>query len=125
MESAEQSRSPLVGSKPIDELPAGYRQGVLAVETIVFGFSLSFMKFWTFDTSGNWSLQGIAAILLLALSILLQIHVMWRSLDPADSRLVEYGKTRQRLMLAMAVLFLAVVFSVIVDSGWLGSTPVH
>ena len=125
MESVEQIQRSAAPSKPIDELPAGYRQGVLAVETIVFGFSLSFMKFWTFDTSGNWSLQGIAAILLLAASIVLQIHVMWRSLDPADSRLVEYERTRRRLMLAMAVLFAAVVFSVIVDSGWLGSTPLH
>jgi hypothetical protein len=61
----------------------------------------------------------------LAAAIVLQIHVMWRSLDPADSRLVEYAVTRHRLMLSMAVLFLAVVFSVIVDSGWLWSTPIR
>ena len=125
MKSAEQTRDTTAGAAPVDELPAGYRQGVLAVETIVFGFSLSFMKFWTFDTPGDWSRQGIATIELLAASIVLQIHVMWRSLDPADSRLVEYARTRRRLMFAMAVLFLAVVFSVVVDSGLLGSTPIR
>jgi len=124
MESADPA--PRSGAeKPVDELPAGYRQGVLAVETIVFGFSLSFLKFWSFDTAGSWSLQGIAAVLLLAISILVQIFVMWRSLDPDDSRLVEYRRTRRLLMLSMAFLFLAVVFSVIVDSGWLGTTAVH
>ncbi len=125
MESAEDLRRTAAGSKPLDELPAGYRQGVLAVETIVFGFSLSFMKFWTFDSSGSWSAQGVVAVLVLALSIVLQIFVMWRSLDPADSRLVEYHRTRRLLMLSMAFLFLAVVFSVIVDSGWFGSTQIR
>ena len=39
-------------------LPNGYRQGIITAITVLLGFSLLFLRFWSFEAPGRWALTG-------------------------------------------------------------------
>jgi hypothetical protein len=74
-------------------LPAGFRQGIITAITVLIGFSLLFFRYWDFELPGDWTLPAIIATVLMAASILLQFHSLWRSLQVKDDDEKEYGIT--------------------------------
>lgn len=60
-------------------LPAGYRQGVISAITVLLGFSLLFLRYWSFEAEGEWTLGSFVATGLLGLAIGLELVALWRS----------------------------------------------
>ena len=94
--------------KPLDPLPAGYRQAVVSAITVVIGFSLLFMRYWGFEAGGPVTGSGIAAGLLLQLAILLEFYALWRSLQLEDDDVSEYRTTLRWFMASVAVLMVSI-----------------
>jgi hypothetical protein len=60
-------------------VPQAYRQGLVTAITVFLGFSLSFMRFWSFENPGDWSWQGILSACILAAGIGVQLFALFRS----------------------------------------------
>jgi hypothetical protein len=88
-------------------LPVGYRQGVISAITVLMGFSLLFLRYWSFEAPGVWSAASIAAAVLLVVAIALQFVALWRSLQLEDDEAHEYRKTLR--------WFLASVFGLMIS----------
>ncbi|MGO4842805.1 hypothetical protein AB4144_62090, partial [Rhizobiaceae sp. 2RAB30] len=50
-------------------LPQGYRQGVITAISVMLGFSLYFLRFWSLEASGDWTLVTFLAAIPIFLSI--------------------------------------------------------
>ena len=48
-------------AKPPDELPSGYRQGLINALAIFIGFALVFLRYWAFEAPGEWTLSSPAS----------------------------------------------------------------
>ncbi|HYK35164.1 hypothetical protein [Alloacidobacterium sp.] len=92
-------------------LPIGYRQGIITAITVLLGFSLLFMRFWNFELPGAWSASAVIAALLMALSIVLQMVTLWRSLQIEDDDESEYHKTLRWFLSSVVVLMVGVILS--------------
>ena len=97
--------------RPHAPLPAGYRQAVVTAITVLLGFSLLFLRYWNFEAPGDWSPAGIAASVLLAIAIVLQMVALWRSLQVKDDDELEYAKTLRWLLGAIVLLLTSLVIS--------------
>jgi hypothetical protein len=87
------------------QLPAGYRQGFITAITVVLTASLLFFRFAVFEpSSGPWTKWGACSAILGGVSILMQLFVLWRALQPEDERIAIYKVTLRRF--SFAVLFL-------------------
>src|SRR6185437_5034114 len=92
-------------------LPQGYRQGIINAVTVLLGFSLLFLRFWSFEAAGTWTLSSVLAALLLGISLVSQFIALWRSLQVADDDEREYGKTLRWFLFSMIVLALSLVLA--------------
>lgn len=92
-------------------LPIGYRQGIITAITVLLGFSLLFMRYWNFELPGTWTVSALLAALLMALSILLQMITLWRSLQVKDDDETEYGKTLRWFLSSAVTLMCGVILS--------------
>jgi len=64
------------------QLPAGYRQGLITSITVVLTGSLLFFRFVVFEpSSGPWTKLGAVTAILLATSLLIQLFALWRALQ--------------------------------------------
>jgi hypothetical protein len=109
-------------------LPQGYRQGVITAITVVLGFSLLFIRSWTFELEGEWTPSSIFATFLLGSSVVLQISALWRSLQVKDDHEVEYQKTLRLFLAATSVLLVSLLIAGLSFShvfGFDGPAPVH
>ena len=102
MSNREHQRTPL---------PQGYRQGIITAITVLLGFSLVFLRFWTFEAPGKWTAASIIAAVLLLLAIGLQLTALWRSLQIADDDEIEYAKTLKWFFYAALTLLISVVIA--------------
>jgi hypothetical protein len=93
---------------PQPVVPAGFRQGLISAITVLLGFSLLFVRFWTFEAEGQWSPSSVAAGLLLAVAVLLQIATLWRALQVRDEAVREYEKTLRWFLGSTVVLMVSV-----------------
>jgi hypothetical protein len=76
------------------QLPPGFRQGLITSITVVLTASLLFFRFVVFEpSSGPWTKWGAGCAILAAVSILMQLYTLWRSLQPEDERVVVYKVT--------------------------------
>ncbi|HEX3437506.1 MAG TPA: hypothetical protein VHT24_12120 [Pseudacidobacterium sp.] len=96
---------------PSTPLPIGYRQGIITAITVLLGFSLLFVRFWNFELPGAWSASSIIAAVLMAISLLLQMTALWRSLQLKDDDETEYGKTLCWFLASAITLIIGLVFS--------------
>jgi hypothetical protein len=94
-------------------LPNGYRQGIITAITVLLGFSLLFLRFWSFETPGSWTPLAIVATLLLGVSILLQFTALWRALQLSDDDENEYRKTLRWFLSAAVTLFVSLILVVL------------
>ena len=92
-------------------LPAGYRQGIISAITVLLGFSLLFLRYWSFEAEGEWTLASILADLLLAVAILLEFFTLWRSLQPEDDDVSRYRITLRWFFTAIATLLLGLLLA--------------
>jgi uncharacterized membrane protein len=63
------------------KLPVGFRQGIVTAITVLLGFSLSFLRFWSFETHGEWTWRGVVPAGLLAAGIFVQLVALHHALD--------------------------------------------
>jgi len=94
-------------------LPAGYRQGVISAITVVLGFSLVFLRFWSFELEGEWHPTAIVSTFLMGLSVLGQLVTLWRSLQIEDDQPAVYRKTLRWFAGSTLVMLLGLVLSAV------------
>jgi hypothetical protein len=94
-------------------LPNGYRQGIVSAVTIFIGFSLAFLRFWAFEAPGHWTLRALLVALLLAVPILLEIYVLFRSLRVADDDETEYAETIRWFVISVVAMLIAIVVAAV------------
>jgi hypothetical protein len=94
-------------------LPQGYRQGIITAITVLLGFSLAFFRFWGFEAAGQWTWYSAFSTGALAVSVVLQIVALFRSLRIEDDDAREYRKTVNCFIVSVCVMLVALVFAVI------------
>ena len=115
--SADQSPVPQSPSPPAGRsLPAGYRQGVITAITVIIGFSLSFLRYWTFEAPGNWTPWSIGALIILLLPICAQINTLYRALLIEDDDEDTYRVTIKWFIWSVFGILFAVCLSGVVIS---------
>ncbi len=110
------SSTPSKEPRPRAPLPAGYRQGIISAITVLLGFSLLFLRYWSFEAPGEWSVASFIAALLLALAILLELVALWRSLQPEDDDEPEYRKTLRWFVVSIGVLLVSLLLAALIAS---------
>jgi len=103
---------------PVDErqrkpLPHGYRGGLITAVTVLLGFSLSFFRFWGFESTGKWTLRSIIPVTALVVAVVLQITALIRALDVADDDEHEYRKTVKWFIASAAVLLAGMILALL------------
>jgi len=83
----------------INNVPAGYRQSVVTAIALFSTLSIAFLRFWSFEAPGSWTLASIAAAILTGAGIVLQLIALFRALDVRDEALPRYRVT-VRIVLA-------------------------
>jgi hypothetical protein len=58
-------------SKPRVPIPAGFRQGVISAISVILGFSLLLLRYWSFEASGEVTRASVVAWLALLIALLL------------------------------------------------------
>lgn len=98
-------------------LPQGYRQGIINAITVLIGFSLLFLRFWSFEAPGKWTLTSVLALLLLGVSLVSQFVALWRAVQVADDDEREYGKTLRWFLFAVIALVISLVLAELYYTG--------
>jgi hypothetical protein len=109
-ESKEIAPAPVPERRP---LPNGYRQGIVSAVTIFIGFSLAFLRFWAFEAPGHWTPHALIVALILAVPILLEIYVLFRSLRVADDDETEYAETIRWFVISVVAMLVAIVVAAV------------
>lgn len=108
----------LLNDEPIvDQLPSGYRQGLMTAISIITGFTLSFVRYWSFEDKSNWNEVNISISMIMILSLLMQFAAFTRALSPADSILKNYNKTLRIFLSSVVILIFAVFSGAIYSAG--------
>ena len=101
-------------------LPHGYREGIITAITVLLGFSLAFLRFWGFETTGKWTVHSLISTTTLIVAVGLQILALFRALRLEDNDAKEYRKTvlwfiASAIVLLLGLLFATVEFSHIIE----------
>jgi amino acid transporter len=97
-------------------LPAGYRQGIISAITVLLGFSLLFLRYYSFEAPGDWTIASTIAALLLALAILLELIALWRSLRIEDDDEPEYRVTLRWFVASVGILLASLLLAALATS---------
>jgi hypothetical protein len=92
-------------------VPAGYREGIVGAITVVLGFSLLFMRYWSLEAPGEWDALSFVAEVLLAVSIFLELYALWRALSLEDDEAGEYRKTLRWFIASVVVLIVSLLLA--------------
>jgi hypothetical protein len=103
--------------KAVDELPAGYRQGLVTAISIFVTFSLVFLRYWGFEAPGDWTIADSLTALIIVISLFLQVYTLWRSLQVRDSLIVEYNKTLRWFLASIILIMLGVIVAAVTFAG--------
>jgi uncharacterized membrane protein YidH (DUF202 family) len=98
-------------------LPPGYRQGIINAITVLLGFSLLFLRFWSFEAPGNWTLSSGVAAVLLGVSLISQFVALWRAVQVADDDEREYSKTLRWFLFSVILLVASLVLAELYSPG--------
>lgn len=96
----------------MSNIPDGYRQGFITAATVFLGFSLAFLRFWTMEAPGEWSLRSIVSAATLGFSILIQLVALFRALDVRDHEEKRYRVTVRWFLAGVLSLIVAVGLSI-------------
>jgi hypothetical protein len=105
----------------LQPLPNGFRQGIITAITVLLGFSLLFLRFWSFELPGKWTSMAIVATVLLGLSIVVQFVALWRALQIEDDTRREYRKTLRWFLASIILTLASLVLVELITSGLLGA----
>jgi uncharacterized membrane protein YidH (DUF202 family) len=111
LDAPEQEQAVAADERVKTPLPVGYRQGIISAITVLLGFSLLFMRYWSFEAPGEWTFGTIIAALMLGVAILLELFALWRSLRLEDDEVAEYRKTLNWFMISAGVLLVSVLLA--------------
>lgn len=96
-----------------DELPTGYRQGLITAISIFISFSLLFIKYWSLEAPGKWTIASACAEGIITCATALQIVALWRALQVKDALVVEYNKTLKWFMASIIVMLIGLLVSAV------------
>lgn len=99
---------------PRPGLPVGYRQGLITAITVMLGFTLAFLRFWTFEAPGTWTMMSLVATTGLTLALVLQIVALVRSLRLEDEDPPVYRTTVRWFVASVVVLGAALLGAAVV-----------
>lgn len=102
------------GNRP---LPQGYRQGVITAITVMLGFSLYFLRFWSLEAAGDWTLMSFVAAIPIFLSIGCLFLALWRSLQIADDNEQVYRTTLRWFFWGVVLAFVGVLTASVAYAG--------
>jgi hypothetical protein len=102
--------------RPRVPLPAGYRQGIISAITVLLGFSLLFLRYWSFEAEGEWTVVSFIAALLLALAIILELFALWRSLQVEDDDEPRYRTTLRWFFSSVLTLLVSLLLAALTAS---------
>ncbi len=80
----------------------------------MLGFSLLFLRYWSFEAPGEWSPAAVTSTVLLAIAILLELVALWRSLQLEDDEPSEYRKTLRWFLASTVLLLISVFFAALI-----------
>ena len=113
-----ESQTPSPSDRPQRKpLPAGYRQGVISAITVLLGFSLLFLRYWSFEAEGKWDHASLIAAILLVIALVMEFVALWRSLQVEDDDEREYRKTLRWVLASVFVLFASLLLAALWASG--------
>jgi hypothetical protein len=115
MAESESKEKP-AAKRPRVPLPAGYRQGIISAITVLLGFSLLFLRYWSFEAGGEWTVVSFIAALLLAAAIILEFVALWRSLLPQDDDEATYRITLRWFLASVVVLMISLLLAALTAS---------
>ena len=95
-------------------LPQGYRQGLVTAITVFLGFSLSFMRFWNFESPGTWTWKAAMAAAIVAGGIGVQLLALFRSLGLEDDQPARYRQTVRFFLVGVVVVVIGVGIATLV-----------
>ena len=98
-------------------LPAGYRQGVVTAISVILGFALYFLRFWSIEAPGDWTWISLSAALPIVLSIGCLSVALWRSLQVADDDEPVYRNTLKWFLVGVLLSVVGVVAGAVAISG--------
>ena len=92
-------------------VPWGYRPGIITAITVFIGFSLAFLRFWSFEAAGSWRWFSIFSTGLMAVSLLLQLVALFRSLRLEDIEPATYRITVRWFACGVLVMVIGVLLA--------------
>ena len=98
----------------INNVPAGYRQSVVTAIALFSTLSIAFLRFWSFEAPGSWTLASIAAAILTGAGIVLQLIALFRALDIRDEALPRYRVTVRIFLAGIVIVIIGATISSIV-----------
>ncbi len=98
-------------SKARVPIPAGFRQGVISAISVILGFSLLLLRYWSFEASGEVTRAAVVAWLALLIALLLEFYALWRSLQIEDDDEREYRTTLRWFLTSIFALLGALVLA--------------
>ena len=101
---------------PRRPLPSGYRQGIISAITVVLAFSLLFVRYWSFEAEGDWTIASFVATGLLGLAIAGEFVALWRALQVRDDDEPVYQITLRWFLAAIFLLFAGVLLAGLIAS---------
>ena|SRR5690606_26972188 len=96
-------------------IPAGYRQGLITAITVFIGFTLYFIRYWSFESIGDWTVGAVVVVLLTLISLGFQVFALARALRPEDEDLMEYNKTVRCFIGSILIIFISLAISIIIS----------
>lgn len=110
IQSAQVSSRPEI---PPATVPWGYRTGIITAITVFIAFSLAFLRFWSFEAPGEWRWYSIFSTGSMAVSVLLQLVALFRSLRLEDVEPAVYRVTLRWFAIAVVVMVIGVLLAAI------------
>lgn len=92
-------------------VPWGYRPGIITAITVFLAFSLAFLRYWGFEAPGMWRWYSIVAACVMAVSVLLQLWALFRSLRLEDVQPRVYRATVRWFVAAVVVMVVGVLLA--------------
>jgi hypothetical protein len=101
-------------------VPNGYRQAIVTAITVILGFSLYFLRYWSFEASGDWTVPSVIAAAAMLVSIVVQVVALARSLSLSDDNPKAYSTTVRVFIWGVVLALASVVFASVTVSGIFG-----
>jgi hypothetical protein len=97
-----------------ESLPIGYRQAVVTAIALFLSLSIAFLRFWSFEAPGSWTLASMGSGMLTGAGIVLLLTALFRALDIRDDALPHYRVTVRIFFVGIVVVIVGATISSIV-----------